>query len=345
KIFDQLRSHPQYSSTLDCPCTNITVHYQSFISIKPYYHQLCSSDFVTRNSTWISLLYSSTAGIDYAYNDYRLFAASHFELLSSLYTLVNETIAEAINEFSRNIMINARVQSRENIESQANTALNRFCLSTPRTFVLILDFIRYMNQGNGIVSSILSNWHFISSDTISPWDSLWALSHSYGNDNCSCGTSSMCISEALFNGLVIPGLHVGCYPFESLLQSTLECLYNISCIDQLKSMYNYSNITFNPLNNSLSSANTTVQSLIETLFVERWETDVFQLMSDELLNQDLFNAQVETDIFIFQTITRSNFLCSLTSMRSFKNGNELLTTSLISAATSVLHHNTITSYG
>ncbi|CAF1479350.1 unnamed protein product [Adineta steineri] len=70
-----------------------------------------------------------------------------------------------------------------------------------------------------------------------------------------------------------------------------------------------------------------------------------QLMSDELLNQDLFNAQVETDIFIFQTITRSNFLCSLTSMRSFKNGNELLTTSLISAATSVLHHNTITSYG
>ncbi|CAF4164670.1 unnamed protein product, partial [Adineta steineri] len=274
EVFDQLRSHPQYSSTLDCPCTNITVRYQSFIFIKPYYHQLCSSDFVTRNSTWISLLYSSTAGIDYAYNDYHLFAASHFELLSSLCTLVNETMTEAINEFLRNIMINARVQSRENIESQANTALNRFCLSTPRTFVLILDFIRYMNQGNGIVSSILSNWHFISSDTVSQWDSLWALPHSYGNDNCSCGTSSMCISEASFNGLVIPGLHVGCYPFESLLQSTLECLYNISCIDQLESMYNYSNITFNPLNNSLSSANTTVQSLIETLFVEKWETNV-----------------------------------------------------------------------
>ncbi|CAF4316097.1 unnamed protein product [Adineta steineri] len=68
-------------------------------------------------------------------------------------------------------------------------------------------------------------------------------------------------------------------------------------------------------------------------------------MSDELLNQDLFNAQVETDISIFQTITRSNFLRSLTSMRSFINRNELLTTSLISATTSVLHDNTITSYG
>ncbi|CAF1459051.1 unnamed protein product [Adineta steineri] len=68
-------------------------------------------------------------------------------------------------------------------------------------------------------------------------------------------------------------------------------------------------------------------------------------MSDELLNQVLFNAQVETDISIFQTITRSNFLRSLTSMRSFKNGNELLTTSLISTTTSVLHDNTITSYG
>ncbi|CAF1402329.1 unnamed protein product [Adineta steineri] len=68
-------------------------------------------------------------------------------------------------------------------------------------------------------------------------------------------------------------------------------------------------------------------------------------MSDELLNQDLFNAQVETDISIFQTITRSYFLRSLTSMRSFINRNELLTTSLISATTSVLHDNTITSYG
>ncbi|CAF1340462.1 unnamed protein product [Adineta steineri] len=70
-----------------------------------------------------------------------------------------------------------------------------------------------------------------------------------------------------------------------------------------------------------------------------------QLMSGELLNQDLFNAQVETDISIFQTITRSNFLRSLTSMRSFINRNELLTTSLISATTSVSHDNTVTSYG
>jgi hypothetical protein len=39
-------------------------------------------------------------------------------------------------------------------------------------------------------------------------------------------------------------------------------------------MYNQSNITFNPLDNSLSSPNMTVQSLVDTLLVTRWETNV-----------------------------------------------------------------------
>ncbi|CAF4031279.1 unnamed protein product, partial [Adineta steineri] len=99
--FDQLRLQPQYSTTLNCPCKSITVPYNSFISIKPYYHQLCSSDFVVNSSTWISLIYSYTAGIDYSYDDYRLFASPHFQLLSGLCSLANDTVNAAITEFSR----------------------------------------------------------------------------------------------------------------------------------------------------------------------------------------------------------------------------------------------------
>jgi len=272
--FDQLRLDRRYSATIDCPCQNILVPYQSFISIKPHYHQLCSSDFVATNSAWIPLLYSSTAGIQYFYDDYRLFAVPQFRLLSSLCTIANETVTEAITQFSANIMTNERVQCRRTIEEQADSFLNQFLQSTPRTFVRTLDFIRYMAQGNGIVSSVLSNWHFISLNAVFERAALWALPHSYGNDNCSCGTNAMCISQASLNGLIVPGFRVGCYPLEALLQSTLECLYNISCIDQLKTMYTQSNITFNPLDISLSSPNRTVQSLVDTLLVEKWETNV-----------------------------------------------------------------------
>ena len=272
--FDQLRSHPQYSATLDCSCQNIIVPYQSFISIKPYYHQLCSSDFVATNSSWISLLYSSRAGIDYSYDDYRVFAVPQFQLLSSLCTLANETLNDAISQFSANIITNEIVQSIESIKIQADSAVSQFVLSTPRTFVRTLDFIRYMAQGNGIVSSIFSNWHFVLLNPDIQWAAGWAEPLSYSNGSCSCGTNAMCTSEASFDGLVVPGFRVGCYPLEALLQSTLECLYNISCINQLKSMYNQTDIIFNTLNASLSSPNATVQSLIAKLLVEEWETSV-----------------------------------------------------------------------
>ena len=261
-------------ATLDCPCQNILVSYESFISIKPHYHQLCFSDFVAANSTWLSLVYSWTATTDYPYDDYRIFVAPQFELLSSLCALANDTVTEAILEFSQNVMISARVQSRESIQSQANFSLNQFRLSTPRTFVRTLDFIRSMAQGNGIVSSILSNWHFLSSDDKFEWAALWGVPRSYGNNSCSCGTNAMCISEAAFDGFIVPGFQVGCYPLEALLQSTLECLYDISCINHLKSMYNQTNLTFNALDASLSSPNIIVQSLVDALLIVKWDTNV-----------------------------------------------------------------------
>jgi hypothetical protein len=74
----------------------------------------------------ISLLYSPTAGIDYSYDDYRLFSAPQFQLLSSLCTLANETLTEAIAQFSTNIITNERVQSSESIETQAESILSQF---------------------------------------------------------------------------------------------------------------------------------------------------------------------------------------------------------------------------
>ena len=256
-VFDQLRVHPQHSSTLGCPCQHIAMTYNSFISITPHYHQVCSSEFVATNSAWIPLLYSSMAG---------------------LCAVANETLDEAIPRFDTSTMLSENAQSRETIESDANSTLLHFQLSTPRKFARTLDFIQSIAQGNGIVSSILSNWHFHSLNTTFTrhidYPSLWPEVRSYGKNNCSCGTSATCNSQAVLNGSTLPGLRVGCYPLEALLQSTLECLYNISCINILRFMYQRSNFTVDPLDATLSSPNATVQSLIDTLLVDRWETRV-----------------------------------------------------------------------
>ena len=68
-----------------------------------------------------------------------------------------------------------------------------------------------------------------------PRDSVWNELRSYGDDdNCPCG------------------LLVGYYALESLLQSTLKCLDNVTCIGQLKSMYNRSDVSCSSLDPTLT---------------------------------------------------------------------------------------------
>ncbi len=271
--FERLVSNPGYLSTLDCPCQTISIPYDSFMSISPHYHQLCSSDFVVRNSSWINLINYRSSPVNYSYDDYRLFVVPHFRLLSYLCTITNDTLFEALSIFRSNTLISKRAQSRQVVEAQVKSASDQFRKSTPKTFMRMLDFIREMAQGNGLVSSIYSNWYALPFEDKENMVSFGP--RSYGANNCSCGTSSMCMSFAAIGTWKVPGFFVGCSPLESLLQSTLECLYNVTCINRLiKPNQKYSNITIRPLDATLSSPTVTVQSLVNALMADPWEPNI-----------------------------------------------------------------------
>ncbi|UJR06830.1 hypothetical protein I4U23_011118 [Adineta vaga] len=71
----------------------------------------------------------------------------------------------------------------------------------------------------------------------------------------------------------IKGFKIGCLPSESLRSSTLECFYNLSCIQLI---YKYVNFTKSSVllstNTSRFPINTTIDILIDELFVEDWKT-------------------------------------------------------------------------
>ena len=269
--FEKLVSNPRYSLTLDCPCQNISIPYNSFISISPYYHQLCTSDFVLRNHLWINLIYYRSDLLDYSYDDYRRFVVPHSRLLFYLCTLANDTLTDALFIFRSNTLISKRAQSRQAVVTQVEASIDQFRSSIPQTFMRTLDFIRQMAQGNGLVSSIGSNWYPIPLEVEKH---MPMGPRSYGRSNCSCGTNPMCSTSATIDRWIVPGFLVGCYPLESLLQSTLECLYNITCINKLKKPGLVSNTTIRPLDYTVSSPNATVQSLMDALMVDRWESSV-----------------------------------------------------------------------
>lgn len=69
----------------------------------------------------------------------------------------------------------------------------------------------------------------------------------------------------------IPGLLVGCMPYQSILESTLQCFYNDQCLTEL---FNHTNIK--PLNSSINSAFpifTKIGTLIDEFFIESWSNE------------------------------------------------------------------------
>jgi len=55
--FNQL--YLEYEETLSCPCSEVTISYETFVSNNVIFHDICSSFFVTQQ--WIEGLYMSNA--------------------------------------------------------------------------------------------------------------------------------------------------------------------------------------------------------------------------------------------------------------------------------------------
>ena len=108
--------------------------------------------------------------------------------------------------------------------------------------------------------------------------------------NCSCFASTNCVLDARFyrasgsdfdEVFTIPGIHIGCYVSEALLQSTLECFYNQTCVDTVKLLLNYTtdfNVT--ALNSTIPSqfdTYTLISDLLKYTMVDEWKMECFIL--------------------------------------------------------------------
>ncbi|CAF0892704.1 unnamed protein product [Adineta steineri] len=262
-----------YPNTLNCPCNEISINYQEFVYIKPTYNQICSSDFV--NEQWINYLYNLSAINE---NTYRSAAAAQFITLSSLCQLTQQAVNSSLTQFYATKFTNIQLISSELFETQVDSFIKSFQTSTPHIFKRTLDIVRGLIQGNALMTAYESNWKFtvLATSDASP---VYTNPQTYGN-SCSCGTSSECTQPAIVTDnypFGLPGLLIGCYPLETILQSTLECLYNETCLNSIRYFIdeNISDINFTILNPFLSSTNfyginETIQEMVDRLFIDNW---------------------------------------------------------------------------
>ncbi|CAF1188791.1 unnamed protein product [Adineta ricciae] len=277
KNFSTFRSL-NHSDALKCPCTKISVNYKQILSIEYQFHEICSSTFL--NHDWI--VHISQCDVQYRMycNDFRCSGPYYFQTMLSYCQMVKKTISDSLTQFYSNQYISSSVIAYNVFESQVSEFIAQFISSTTNSFLLSILTIRGTTYSNGLLVGLLYNF-LLEVDTIT--NQITLPSETY--DDCYCDHTSTCTASSDFylslTGvplLIIPGFKKSCFMIDSVLGSTLECFYNRTCIDQIKTFYSVSSaMDMIPLNaSSLTSftVNSTMKEVTDELMVNQWKKEI-----------------------------------------------------------------------
>ncbi|CAF1529577.1 unnamed protein product [Adineta ricciae] len=285
-------------SSLQCSCSQISIKYESFFNIKPRFHEICSSDFVSPE--WIEYYYSDgNLSSQYAFDDFRYSASFQFQGLALLCQLSKKIVDDEISQLITRYFIDAQLLSLHLLNERIQTFINDFQLTMPNLFLSTLLLIRETTGTNMIMNTISTNWKFSTAD----FPGLGWAAHTvpivYGN--CSCSISSKC---------VIPSQNMlaGCYPLEALLQLTLQCFYDQQCIDSTET---FKAMNILSINSSRFNINTTLETIINQLTIEEYLTNISY--------EKYFNQCAPTSCFD-SYVDRNNFIQGITSLVGLYGG-------------------------
>lgn len=131
-----------YSDTLKCPCSTVIIPYQTFVSLSPVFHQVCSSDLI--DDRWLKVLKNGANPL--LTIDWRNIAASQFSLLSELCRLADKTAEDAVHRLLLQSFIASSVLTEINFNSQLNATLEEFFQSTTSAFGFFITVTQLLLQ-------------------------------------------------------------------------------------------------------------------------------------------------------------------------------------------------------
>ena len=279
--YEELRTG--YASTLQCPCSEVSVKYAEFLVMNTTYHQVCSSDFV--QEFWIIYLFADADWARYERTDIRVRGGAYFRFLSTLCQLTQTTISNTLTEFLAETFIIGQAIPDEEFVARITSIIQQFQNSAILQFLHALQLVHDITHSNTFISSYMLNWNFWLIDN-STEVSLLTRPVTMDDGKCSCGTRNDCTEQAMVYNrwdtevdFVVPGWNVGCSVANTLTGSTLECLHDQACIDELTNYLTvleadaFGDIDVIAMNPSMTSRflpNTPIQNIINELFVERW---------------------------------------------------------------------------
>jgi hypothetical protein len=255
-----------------------------FISIKPVYHQICQSDFVS--SLWIDSLLESQVFDSIRFMDRQANVGTQFVLLNAFCESVQQTVDDARRVFLQAQFVSVQVIAQQIFDLQIHSLIQDWELSTSNRYQRGIQLIRATNQGNQLMSD-LSNFKIQVNRTS---NQVISIPKTYSN--CSCALTGSCRTPVTLGNwyfenntsvyvefLTFPNFFTGCFSVDALLQSTLEYFYNRTYVTALETHFilpfstNNGSLNMSPLVITGQWPNEmieTVDSIVGRLMVNLW---------------------------------------------------------------------------
>ena len=283
----------QYSDTLQCPCSSVSIAQNDFIShLNASLHPVCSSSLASEE--WSTYLRGNRHTAPVAVlsdTDFRRWGLLLFRTLTSLCSMAKETLTISIGQYQARRFISNQLLPQSLFQVENDVRLQHFQSATSTIFRSLVGTIRAAAQGNALMTVLKTNWipkvdHFASDVP------LLTVPVVYNNSNCSCATSSTCSEAANFFGddsapyYTVSDIFLGCTPLDSLLMSSLSCFFSATCLESFLSaipltgtyiLYDEEPYSMSPLSFSSNSTrfrvNDTFETIINALFIDSWSSE------------------------------------------------------------------------
>ena len=254
-------------SSLQCPCTHLSISYARFVRANTTLHEICSSPFV--QLPWIRSIFGDGDWSNLTTDNFYGRGVLYFQGLRSMCLLYQENITHYVSHFLSTVMISDRMLSRDQLSTQVNAAVEQAKTASRADQSAMYKFARDLEHSNQMMTVYSTNWAFtpIEFDPTRVGLPIPLTPISYGN--CSCSISTQCSGPLLHQGQPVPGFRLSCLPTQSFFQTTLICLYNQTCIDQI----NIDRLPIAPLvsrSQSPLTINRTVEQLLENALDLEW---------------------------------------------------------------------------
>ncbi|CAF0889811.1 unnamed protein product [Adineta steineri] len=223
---------------------------------------------------------------------------SQFQILALLCETAASTISSDLNQFLAQQLVTNQAVSRKVFEAQVIALVEQMQTSIVANVKYIDQLVSLIISRSQIMSALNTN-NYLIQNPLSSSTSVKLGRYLVGNYTisnvsnptntlCDCSVTSNCTFPAGYYNhslrtpqgqstlyvpspppmFIVPGMLVGCLPHNSMLQSTLECFYNRSCLDLIG--ISQAIIPLNATASSRFGVDTTVNTMFEQLFVETW---------------------------------------------------------------------------